>query len=99
MYLVEPVGCIIDPKGPSNIYIYILVYLLIDLPTKPFMHTRWAPITGRGPPCMPYVQDDLSPASSLAASRLESTLVLGFFGPTNKAGMLQNLPFLKTYPP
>ena len=24
MYLLEPVGCRIDPKGPSNIYIYIL---------------------------------------------------------------------------
>ena len=23
MYLLEPVGCRIDPKGPSNIYIYM----------------------------------------------------------------------------
>ena len=27
MYLLEPVGCRIDPKGPSNIYIYIVLYL------------------------------------------------------------------------
>ena len=31
MYLVEPVGCIIDPKGPSNIihhgsYEYIMLF-------------------------------------------------------------------------
>ena len=26
MYLLAPVGCRIDPKGPSNIYIYIHVY-------------------------------------------------------------------------
>ena len=26
MYLLEPVGCRIDPKGPSNIYIYSLVF-------------------------------------------------------------------------
>ena len=29
MYLVEPVGCRIVPKGPSNIYIFIYIYILI----------------------------------------------------------------------
>ena len=34
MYLVEPVGCKIDPKGPSNIYVYVL---LPTFPASPWL--------------------------------------------------------------
>ena len=30
MYLVEPVGCRIVPKGPSNKYIYIYIYIFFS---------------------------------------------------------------------